>query len=708
MLCAAALLALAAARGAHAASFGCEILQGSCLANETLLVRLNSSEAGQAPNNSHAQLANFSGGAYPYSVCCWTDAFRSMGNACTPGSARVLALAAPSDSHSQAGNQSGYAWSACLNASVGTVSCEYPVGACSAGYAPVASMASSEPGDGNLTNAHLAAPGHYARQACCRIASLGPPSVAAAIISPINVTRRSDVLCGNGTVSDPDGDAVTLHYDWYANGTSVAVLNLPMDYDPDAATTHDISGYGNHAAVHGAAFLPTGGRIGGAFSFDGIDDYLDAGNSSRLDITGPITIAAWVRLAQGSHFDPIASKAVGNGAANDPFDFRTDGSAAPKLELVRANASSFESVSSASALGLNAWHHVAVTVDAGKAYAFYIDGQPAGNGTFTVSPTGNANPVLIGRRDDGLSLNGSIDEEMVLNRSLSPGEVATLYATGNRFLNRSELRKTDEWNCSITPVDSTGLNGTTVRSARTRVEGSLPLAATLLYPANGNASVFERTVAFDWNDSDEPDGDPLNYTLNLSVAAGPCGVQREQTGIAQSNFTLGELCVDQAYWWNVTACDVDGCSPASATSNFTVASVLSIALRNASADLGALSFGQSAATDAGAGSPFLLENDGNVVANVTLAGNASPFSTVGLGSTAFQFRVAQNETGSLDAAGSQVSYAPVPANATSAIGRFNYSDASDLVAIHVNVTVPPGEPSGPKAANITLQAVVAG
>ena len=55
---------------------------------------------------------------------------------------------------------------------------------------------------------------------------------------------------------------------------------------------HDRSGNENHGKIHGAKWV----RIGKAYAlqFDGTDDYVDCGTGPSLDITGPMTLEAWI------------------------------------------------------------------------------------------------------------------------------------------------------------------------------------------------------------------------------------------------------------------------------------------------------------------------------------------------------------------------------------------------------------------------------
>lgn len=56
----------------------------------------------------------------------------------------------------------------------------------------------------------------------------------------------------------------------------------------------DESKYHNNGTISGATWTSLG-RFNSALQFDGVDDYVDCGNSSTLDITGNITIELWMK-----------------------------------------------------------------------------------------------------------------------------------------------------------------------------------------------------------------------------------------------------------------------------------------------------------------------------------------------------------------------------------------------------------------------------
>ncbi|MBA3397086.1 MAG: LamG domain-containing protein [Deltaproteobacteria bacterium] len=83
------------------------------------------------------------------------------------------------------------------------------------------------------------------------------------------------------------------------------------------------------------------------------------------------------------------------------------------------------------ALSLDTWHHVVATLEGtNKAVKFYVNGQNAGTGTFTVDSAAiTTADFAIGCRDERGTLregfDGSIDEVAFYRTVLSPGQVMT-------------------------------------------------------------------------------------------------------------------------------------------------------------------------------------------------------------------------------------------------------------------------------------------
>ena len=220
--------------------------------------------------------------------------------------------------------------------------------------------------------------------------------------------------------------AVILVYAPLSRATLTEGLVGYWSFDDPVNPGRDDSGNGNDGTVQGATW--TSGKFGGALSFDGANDYVSVPHDAALDITGDITISAWICLMQGGSYQAIVTKCVGGGGQNNPFDFRTTWHAEPDLAFVRADAAAHERVYGTVRIPAEQWRHVLVRVE-DNVPDFYVNGNITvkyADTTFARTPTGNAAPVLIGRRDDGLYFNGLIDEVRIYNRALSDSEIMAL------------------------------------------------------------------------------------------------------------------------------------------------------------------------------------------------------------------------------------------------------------------------------------------
>jgi hypothetical protein len=78
-----------------------------------------------------------------------------------------------------------------------------------------------------------------------------------------------------------------------ANSGSGNIRGLWYFDEGTGITAYDSSGNANHGTVYGGAMW-TDGKAGKALEFDGVDDYVGVPDSNSLDITGKITVEAWI------------------------------------------------------------------------------------------------------------------------------------------------------------------------------------------------------------------------------------------------------------------------------------------------------------------------------------------------------------------------------------------------------------------------------
>ena len=190
-------------------------------------------------------------------------------------------------------------------------------------------------------------------------------------------------------------------------------------------TTADLSGNNLTGTIVGATW--TSGRYGNALSFNGSTSYVDLGNPAVLQLTGSMTLEAWVKATANPGDDgQIIAKSNGAG-----WQFKTSPDTGPHTfgVLVSASGSSHTQRYSTTVRSLDTWYHVAAVYDnAARTLSTYVNGV-LDNGTLAGTvPASQLNQnvnVNIGRRSGGYYFSGVIDEVRIYNRALSQAAIQT-------------------------------------------------------------------------------------------------------------------------------------------------------------------------------------------------------------------------------------------------------------------------------------------
>jgi|GEM_PF-1283101 len=196
-------------------------------------------------------------------------------------------------------------------------------------------------------------------------------------------------------------------------------------YGEDFSHVYDFSGNGNDGNCIGmeCPSWAENGKFGGAFEYDGDDDYFDCGKDESLAFSDEITISAWIYpFTLGRNI--VTRQNIFNWyfyhASNGRLGF-----------YIRHPDGSMSSRNSERTINASEWSHVSLVYnDSERTAYFYINGEPAGNGTYG-SGMGNASwsPVQVGESyyGSGASSDGMIDDVALWNRTLSSKEIAGLY-----------------------------------------------------------------------------------------------------------------------------------------------------------------------------------------------------------------------------------------------------------------------------------------
>jgi len=188
---------------------------------------------------------------------------------------------------------------------------------------------------------------------------------------------------------------------------------------------HDGSNYANDGVLTSGPSW-TKGKVGGALSFDGSNDYVDAGNNDSLkNITTAVTVEAWAKRTAAAAWHSIVSK---NTASDDRDSYRlmSDPSGIPSIDI-------FANTAVGTAMTQDVWYHLVGTWDKNDSgtIRFYQDGVLKNTGTYTGNLDATTVSLSIGRDNNGaLFFPGLIDEVRIYNRALSNTEVRYHYNKG--------------------------------------------------------------------------------------------------------------------------------------------------------------------------------------------------------------------------------------------------------------------------------------
>lgn len=225
-----------------------------------------------------------------------------------------------------------------------------------------------------------------------------------------------------------------------------AVPNGIVSWWKGEGNAADVMGVSNATVQGGAAFAE--GRVGQAFSFNGVDQYVEENSPpSALNIgTQSWTIAAWV---QTSYAGASAQEIVSRYACGWNCQQNNAGAALYELNLDETGRAQFSVRSTPHTQGFTAtdtldirdgkWHFVAGVLDrAVSEIRIIVDGHVrttvSSAGLEEISDVGS--PLEIGRQfkqgwgSPGNYFNGLIDEVAIFNRELSAQEIYSTYVSG--------------------------------------------------------------------------------------------------------------------------------------------------------------------------------------------------------------------------------------------------------------------------------------
>ena len=221
------------------------------------------------------------------------------------------------------------------------------------------------------------------------------------------------------------------------------LLNLVSEWKLDeggsSQTTADAWGTNNGTLgstggvdANDPTWVSSGCISGNCLQFDGVDDYVNCGTASNLNITGFLTISAWAKTSNlpNQYYQAIVHK---TGDYIDQQGYAVSLSLNKWTATISQSSGVYDSLSWPTTPAIGAWYNIVFSYD-GSAMKFYINGEPTQKSTSVVLASGSQ-PLRIGKGLYYSGFNGLIDDVRIYNAAIPTSQVQENYYSGlNRLL----------------------------------------------------------------------------------------------------------------------------------------------------------------------------------------------------------------------------------------------------------------------------------
>lgn len=270
-------------------------------------------------------------------------------------------------------------------------------------------------------------------------------------------------------------------------GTEPAGPVAYWSFDDTGDPGHDDSGNGHNGTVYGGV-TSISGMCGNALDFDGVNGYVNFGNTVGNFGTDDFSVVFWMRT-NTSREETVMGKRVFCGV-HSFFELNMSVPVAPPGKMfveVYESSNNNNSFDSIQCLDDDNWHQVAIIRKGFDVYLYVNGGLDASDNTGQIANIDNSASFILGKGPcvpaiaDVFNFSGELDEVRIYDRELSASEIEDLYNACQPV--------------NIAPIANAG--GPYVAQA-TSWSGAL--------------------IGLDGTGSSDPDGDTITYAWDLDLS----------------------------------------------------------------------------------------------------------------------------------------------------------------------------------------------
>jgi hypothetical protein len=237
------------------------------------------------------------------------------------------------------------------------------------------------------------------------------------------------VTVQNGLGSVVSAPPAVLAVQQITNVTTGLVAYWPLD-ETDGATLVDASGHGHDAQLqeNATAVPDILGVVGGAFNFDGVDDYAVVPHAPDLNLLDQASFAVWI---SPSSLGAPGTDGWGRLLRKDINYDVTVFQANSNLRFIGRNKTLFDTP--VGTVVSNEWQHFAVVLK-DNTVQFFKNGRALGNPVTAYLGPAVTNDLIIGNFGPNLLIkrvfSGYMDELGIWDRALNAAEIDGIYQNG--------------------------------------------------------------------------------------------------------------------------------------------------------------------------------------------------------------------------------------------------------------------------------------
>jgi hypothetical protein len=258
---------------------------------------------------------------------------------------------------------------------------------------------------------------------------------------------------GGGGCSSPAGSEGNIIYNadnhitqycdganWVAAGENIPISGLVgwWNFDEGSGTSAaDSSGGGNTGTLTNGPTWTTSGKINGALTFNGTNQYVSIPDAAALRLSGSWTVTTWVNpsaLPSSGNIALLASKSTSVGTNYDLVidNGRYNAGLGWAVDFNSSGCCDDHFAKYVTSISTGTWYHVAGVYDSvGQTVTLYLNGMSVASSSVAGSPPESSigGNLAIGAIGTGLNFYtaGTIDDTRVYSRALTASEVWRLY-----------------------------------------------------------------------------------------------------------------------------------------------------------------------------------------------------------------------------------------------------------------------------------------